>query len=46
MAFLRKLWKTYKIVSFCLPDVVKELKDLTGVTKFMVTDLIAIWKPK
>ena len=44
MSFLKKVWRTIVVVRKYMPDVVKELTELTGVTRVMVVELIDIWK--
>jgi len=41
--FLTKAYKTFVCVNKYLPDVIKEVKDLTGVTRQFIVELKAIW---
>ncbi|MBA7565553.1 hypothetical protein ES708_07238 [subsurface metagenome] len=41
--FLTKAYKTFFCVAKYLPDVIKEVTELTGVTKKFIEELKTIW---
>ena len=41
--FLTKAYKTFFCVAKYLPDVIKEVTELTGVTKKFIEELKEIW---
>lgn len=43
LLFLTKAYRTFMCVSKHLPGVIKEAKDLTGVTRVFILELKAIW---
>ena len=38
-----KLSKTYKLIKSNLPELKKELKDLTGATRTVIKGIVDIW---
>jgi hypothetical protein len=43
LLFLTKAYKTFFCVAKYLPDVIKEVTELTGVTKKFIEELKEIW---
>jgi hypothetical protein len=43
LLFLTKAYKTFFCVAKYLPDVIKEVTELTGVTRVLVLKLKEIW---
>lgn len=41
--FLTKAYKTFVCVNKYLPGVIKEVKELTGVTREFILELMHIW---
>jgi len=41
--FLTKAYKTFVCVNKYLPDVIKEVTELTGVTRQFIEELKSIW---
>lgn len=44
MKIIRKLISTYQLVKVNLPELRKELKDLTGISKQVIEKILEIWK--
>jgi len=44
MKLIRKIFNTVKLVSDSLEELERELKNLTGTTRYVIEELIAIWK--
>ena len=44
MSFLKKVWDTIVVVRKYVPDVAKEITELTGATKLLIVELVCIWK--
>lgn len=43
-SFIKKVTSTISLVKKNLPMLIKEAKDLTGVTKEVIEQIIIIWK--
>jgi hypothetical protein len=43
LLFLTKAYKTFQCVAKYLPDVIQEVKELTGVTRQFILELMHIW---
>jgi hypothetical protein len=43
LLFLTKAYRTFKCVAKYLPDVIKEVTELTGVTRQFIEELKNIW---
>lgn len=42
--FIRKVMSTVKVIGENLEELMKEVNDLTGVTRVVVKELLRIWK--
>jgi len=43
LLFLTKAYRTFQCVAKYLPDVIKEVTELTGVTRQFIEELKTIW---